>query len=393
MVVKFIRWAMGYIEFTVKCNSPEKFINLAVGRGINIWDISKLTEGINAQTMAGEYKNLRLISKKCNAKIRLKNKRGLPFVINKYRKRKGIIVGILVFCTVIYVLSLYIWSIDIQGNNQLTSEEIISVMQDLGLSSGSLKSRIDVEATEQEAMIRLPDIAWISINLKGSHADIQIKERISAPDLVKEQAPCDIKAKSDAVIDRIETYKGTTIVKEGDAVIKGQTLISGIFEDSFGKNTFVHSQAKVYGYTTRKLEKTVNLSQIKPVDTGKVIKRYRLKLFGIEVPLTLWYKTGDNYRYEFSSCNLQIARVGLPFVLHKEQWFEQIGESVTLTYQQALTEAKSQIEDSENDFTLNDVKVVDKYYQDSEVNGACILTGTYKCWEDVGIAEEIQFSD
>lgn len=388
MIIKLMRWFMGYVHFTLRCAFPEKFINLTVNRGIAIWDIKKILNGISGKSMAGEYKELRSISKNCDARIRLTQKKGLPFIFNKYRKRKGVIAGILIFIGVIYFLSSYIWSINISGNNTIASDEILNTMEDLGLSPGSLKNRIDIPMLEQEAMIRLPNLAWLSINMTGSHAEILIKEKIIPPNVVGENKPCNIKASIDGVIERIETYKGTSIVNPGDAVLKGQLLISGIIEDSFGRNSFVHSEGKVYAYTTRKLEETVNLSQIKPIDTGKVVKRYRFKFFGIEIPFSLWYKTDDTYRYEFYLNRFKIGNVSFPIILRTEEWHEQTCSDVNLSYKDALEQANKILVQKEETI-FKDIQIINKHLEDKEVNNMCVLSGTYKCLEDVSFSEEI----
>lgn len=389
MIIEFMRWFMGYVQFDIKCTFPEKFINITVDKGISIWDIKRLIDGISGKVMAGEYREIRSISSKCGGMIRINDKKGLPFILNKYRKRTGIIAGIIVFMGIIYFLSSYIWSIDITGNDHIPSDEVLSVMEDLGLSPGSLKTSIDIPMIEQESMIRLSNIAWISINLTGSHAEISIKEKIIPPNIVEEGKPCNIKASTDGIIERIETYKGTTMVNYGDAVLKGQLLISGVIEDSFGKTSFVHSDAKVYAYTTRKLEEIVNLAQIKPVDTGKIVKRYRLKFFGLEMPFKLWHKTDDTYRHEVYSNKFKIGNISFPIVFYKECWYEQTYIDVNLSYQEALEYANKLIEQKEREVFKNDIKIINKYIEDNNANDTCILSATYKCLENICINEEI----
>ena len=42
------------------------------------------------------------------------------------------------------MFSTYIWSIKVFGNETIPEEEILSVFEELGVSSGSLKNKIDL---------------------------------------------------------------------------------------------------------------------------------------------------------------------------------------------------------------------------------------------------------
>lgn len=388
LLIKIVRWLLGYVKFNVYGDFLERFVNFSIRDGISIWDITKINNGISGKVTASEYRNLRNTAKKCGCKIKLLSKYGLPFFTKKYRRRKGFIVGLLLFFVILYLLSSYVWSINVSGNSYISSEEVINVMKDLGVSAGSLKKRIDIPMVRQEAMIRLPNTSWISINLKGSYADVSIKEKVIAPSIIKEDKPCNIKAYIDGRIERMETYKGMPVVKDGDAVLKGQLLISGVVENNSGGNSFIHSEGKIFAHTKRNIKETVPLCQVKAIDTGKVIKRHRIKFFGIEIPFSLWYKTNDDYRYELYTNHVKIGNISLPIVFYHEDWYEQACSDVILTYEEALAEANKKICERETNELINK-KILNKYLEDKEENGTCVLSATYDCLEDIGQKEEI----
>ena len=391
MVIKIIRWLLGFIKFEVTEGFPERLVNFAVKNKITIWDIKKIKGGMIGKITAKEYDALTVAAKECGCKIKVIEKKGLPFKIKKYKKHKGILLGAALFSLILYSLSSYVWSIKVVGNSQIPTEEILNIMDELGVSVGTLKKRINIPTVKQEAMIKLPDIAWISINLTGSHIDITVKEKIKPPDFNSEKKPCDIRAKCDGKIDRIETYKGTPAVNSGDAVLKGQLLISGVVENSSGTSSFVNSDGKVYAYTKRVLEESINLSQEKAMDTGKVKKKYRIKIFGIEIPFGFWYKNEDTDRCEFYSNKLQIGKTLLPVVFYKEERYEQIYDVTQITYEQALNEAKKNIQEREKN-ELNGKKIVNFFLEDRQENDKCILSVTYDCLEDIGEKEEININ-
>ena len=114
-MLKIIRFLCGYVVFTVKGSVPEVFINKATKSGVRLFNIKKQKEFLYCSVIASEYFALRRIAKQSCVKLKIKNKCGFPFFVRLYKKRKGIFVGIICFGLTLYFLSLYVWSIDING--------------------------------------------------------------------------------------------------------------------------------------------------------------------------------------------------------------------------------------------------------------------------------------
>ena len=99
-----IRFLLGQVNFIAKGSFPERFMNLTAQYGISLWNVKKDENTLIANCMASEYKALRQIAKKTFMKLHLKRKKGLPFILNKYKKRKGLLVGFVIFFVIIYLL-------------------------------------------------------------------------------------------------------------------------------------------------------------------------------------------------------------------------------------------------------------------------------------------------
>ncbi len=390
LLLNFIRWLFGYIFFELKGGYPEKFINLAVKENINLWDLKKENGDLTSKVMLSDYEPLISIAKKANSSITVKEKEGLPVFTSKYKKRIGFLAGALIFIMILYFFSMYVWSVKVTGNDATPTAEIIKTMEELGVSPGSLKRRIDAPMVEHLAMIKLNNVAWMSVNINGSHVDVLIKEKVKIPEIFSEGEPCNVIASEDGQIERIETYKGTPLVKTGDVVTEGQLLISGVTEGVDAKSTFVDAEGKIFAKTRRKIKEVVKLSSLKAVDTGKIIKRYRIKTFGLEIPIGLWRKIDDNFRSEVAVNSLKIFSTELPIKIYTESWYEQECNEVTLTSGEAKAEAERKI--SEREATeLSGAQVLDKIASDREENGECIAEMEYSCIDNISKKEPISF--
>lgn len=375
-----IRFLFGYVVFTAKGSFPERFMNLTARYGISLWDIKKDDETFSASCMASEYKTLRKIVKKSFMKIKIKEKKGLPFILRKYRKRKGILVGMLSFFLIIYVLSLHIFTININGNIDISEDEIKQTLSELGVVPGILSINVDSSLIENSIMSKFNNISWTSANVIGSHLDIEISEKISPPDIVDEK-PCNIVAACDGFVTRVEIYSGKREVNVGDAVVKGQLLVNGIVEDEFGNNSLPGANAKIFARTKRVIIEEVPIQDFENVRTGKVKKIRKLKILAIELPLSVGKCSKENYEQEVSTNTLKIFGKELPISIYKENWYQYKNEKVKKDKSQVIDLAEKKVVEQENKF--DNVRIISKEKNGKWVDNKYLLKVTYDCEEDI----------
>ncbi len=389
MLLKSLRWIFGYVSFEAIGESPEKLINLSVKNSIGLWDLKKVNKSLYGNIMLPEYENFTQIAKKCNCEINPIKKTGFPFVKLRYSKRWGALIGIIIFAAIIWISSLYVWSINVSGNNEISSEDIINTAKDCGVCPGILKKRIDVSSAEQMIMSKLGNIAWMSVNIEGSCVNIIVKEKIVSPEIVGESEPCNIIASKDGQIERLETYKGTPVVSAGDIVTKGQLLVSGVVEGPDFKSGLTDADCKVFAKTKHKVERKIPLTTVQAKDTGKIVKKYRIKAFGKEFSIWSPKKIDDTYRCENSSNNAKFFGVDIPIVLYTEKWYEQECSEKTITSEEAkkeIVEELSKIQDENN----QDIKILEKFEEEREENGEYIYNAIFSCIENIGKREKIE---
>lgn len=364
-------------------------MNLTARAGVSLWNVKKTNNVFEASVMLGEYKNLRTPARKSRMRLRVQKRHGLPFALAKLKPRLGLIIGAVGFIAVIQVMSLFVWTVDVEGNVEIKSEEVLSVMSSLGLESGTLKRKIDIPMLEQNAMIKMTNVAWLSVNIKGSQATVSLKERITPPTILPKETPCNIKARCDGQIMRMEIYSGTPIVNNGDAVVKGQLLVSGIVEDAFGGSTIHHAEAKINAYTKRSMQEEIPLNQVIYAPTGRKVSRYSANLFGLHLPLTLVPNPGKNYKRELHKDDVMIGTSKLPITLYTEQFTEQTGREVALTEQEAKLQAQENIKRREEE-EMKDVKILEREEKGAMKGDSYLLSVVYYGIEDIAVEEALE---
>ncbi|MGI6554323.1 MAG: sporulation protein YqfD [Bacillota bacterium] len=226
-------WSLmrGYVVIVVEGKQIERFINMAVSRGYNLWDISQPRENVlTARVDVSVYPRLRHIARTCRCKMKISRKRGLPFTAVKMRKRKMLFAGAVIFFLALYVLSSFIWSVEVTSSRELrtiTEQQVLDAAARYGIKRGALRYAIDnrkaAEALEKEFM----EVSWVGIEIRGTKVIIDVVEKIF-PEEDERSRPGNIVAQKDGVIKEILVLSGEPKAAAGDTVKKGDILISGI---------------------------------------------------------------------------------------------------------------------------------------------------------------------
>lgn len=228
MILRLWYYLRGYVIVEVNGKKISKFINFILHHNIMVWDVVKQGENLYFKTYIPTFKNIRPYLRKSGCRARVSKKVGIPFILNKYKKRKIFASGIALFMMILWVLSSFVWLVDVEGTIRLKEEDIIESLEIAGYATGKIKSKMDLREAEKYILKKYPDIVWTGITYEGTRMLVQVAEAIPKPSInEKEESPTTIVAKKDALITYIATSKGKPTVKVGDVVKKGEVLISG----------------------------------------------------------------------------------------------------------------------------------------------------------------------
>lgn len=219
-------YILGYVNIVVEGFSIERFINTCISKRIFFWStVRKKSTVFSACIGINSYREVVKIAKKNQCKIKIVKKCGLPFLLNKYRKRK--IFGIMLCFIIMAMIASYnfIWNIEITGIDEIKQTEILEYIKSEGIDIGKYKNNINLQNTINKIRILRDDVAWIGMEIKGTNLLIEVVEADEKPEIINKDEYCNIVATKDAIIVKANAQNGTPLVKEGDTVKKGEILI------------------------------------------------------------------------------------------------------------------------------------------------------------------------
>lgn len=363
MLLKWLDWLLGYVTIEVVGENAERFMNLCAAYKKDVWGFLKTENGVKANVRLSEMKTLRTISRKARVRIRILRRHGFWFLTKPIRKRWGLIIGMVVFCVLLWFLSGRIWYINIHGNTEIPTPQIMEMLQEAGVTQGVSSKAFDWATLRQSIITKHPQISWMSFNPQGCLLQVDISEAKAAPELPNQQEPCNIVASRDGRIVDIQVFTGNAAVKVGDAVVKGDMLINGAVEYSNGCTVFRPASGIVMAETVHKKSVFIPYHQKIDKPTGEKIQRKAFYCFGLDIPLFLG-RVAPPYTKETKESYLCVKDISLPIGVKTATFFPTISEKIQINEEQAKGKGKEVIEQEiQKNFNEKQVKKVDYSYK------------------------------
>lgn len=314
---------MSVVSNQVRClvtgEETLRFVNLCRNNGIELRHLVRRENAIQMEIDAENFKKLRPLVRKTHVKIHILNRHGPAFFFYRHKRRWWFLLGMTVFAGMIYILSLFVWQIDIDGNRKYTDALILQALAQMDVKTGCRKSEIDLPEIEEELRIMYDEITWVSASITGTKLQIELREgdlKISESSgggktgNVKRvenrennsktqngesetDLPANLVADEDAIITNLVVRRGTVAVHYGDEVKKGDVLIEGkvyIYneDETLKKVDYLTAEGDVFGKYQELYEKHYQRKHEVRSYTGKNYRELGVAIVGKSFCLPVW---------------------------------------------------------------------------------------------------------
>lgn len=388
-----LNYILGYVNIQVEGFYIERFINMCISKSILLWNMNRKKSSIlNTNISISDLKKIRSVAKKTRCKIKINQKKGLPFIFNKYKKRKFFAVFLFLVIVILIISSNFIWNIEIRGASSIQKSEIMKILKENNLKIGVYKKKINIKNVIDDIRLKREDIAWVGIDFKGTNAVIEIVEADKKPEIVDNNEFCNIIANKEGIITKINVNNGTAIAKVGDIVKKGDILVEGKIQGKYTDPIYVHSTADIEAKVWYSEKEKAYFRQEVDEQTGNKETKYEIKFNNLQINL---YKTLSNFKnYDTINENKKISLFSnfyLPIEIVKKTNYEKVKREVIyekenlkkITMQKLDEKIKNKIEKQEN--------IINKYVNVKEQNGFIDIELVYEVLENIGTKEKIVF--
>ena len=397
MIFSILHFLGGYCKVVLSGGNQERFLNICAGKKILLWKLTRKDAHYMFCVSRAGMGELEEISGKTGCTCRIVWKKGLPFLFDRYRKRKVFLAAFLFSAVCLYIMSLFLWQIQTVGCRTHTAEEMLDYLEENGIKSGTRLSEISCHDLEEQIRRDYKDIAWVSCDLKGTLLTVTVKETLDkeAVQAEKEDVPFHLIASRKGRIDSIVVRSGSAIVKKGDKVKRGDVLISGevgLYDDGgvLTETALVKAEGDITAITKRKYEDSFPLLHYVKEYTGRSFPVYQL-LLG-EKLITLPGRK-EVYRYYDEKTKQNFLHIGpqlyLPAAIYVTTRSECRLKEKMYTEAQAVREAQKRLSLFLDEYRAKGVEVVEDKVEIRCEDGTCTAKGKIILREAFGKIQEI----
>ncbi len=395
-MIKFIKFFRGYLCVQVTGYSTERFLNLCGSMNIVLWNIEPTKDGYEFCISRKAFGMIESALEKTGTHIVVVKKTGLPFLVKKYRNHSFFFAGIFLAVFLLFYMSLFIWNVEVEGNSYYSTQTILRFLKDNDIGYASLKASISCKDLQNLLRKEFDDMTWVSAKIEGTKLYLVIQERMKGSEdgneeqstgndgtvkkggstgneeangdseISEKESGTDLLASNDGTVESIYVRSGTPLVKAGDTVESGDTLVTGAVEisDDYGETTsyyFVDSDADIEVRTNLSYQDTFSVLYEEKTLTGENKRGMTLML---DSCFLCFCRPPVEGNYMEISRTVPIV-IGsdfyLPFQVQKTQYVGYISEEKTYTEEEIEKLARERL---------------DAYCKNLEENGVQILSNS-----------------
>ncbi len=286
MLFRVIFFLLGYLEVLVSGKRPERFVNLALANNIYFWNVRWSRDGLRLYMGLWAFRGIRSTARRARCRVRIVSKRGLPFLLKRAAARRVLAAGGVALIALFYAVTSFVWFIEIHGLKTVERERVLLTLGKLGLYPGVYKGSLDLDQIASRLTAEMNELGWAGIHARGTKVIVEVAERsLLLPSQRPDEAPGDIVASKDGVVESILVLRGEGLVRPGDTVRQGQVLIKGLMnpwiDGEAGSGSMpVRARGVIKARVWYDLYVEVPLRQDKPVRTGRSWSRMVVRLAG-----------------------------------------------------------------------------------------------------------------
>ena len=271
--------ACGQVRVRVTGASLTRFLNLCAAQGITLRQMDRTAwNELHATLSIRDFRTLRRHMGRTGCRVHILRKRGLPFLAARLRPRTALWGGAVFAAALCWLLGTHVWAIQTEIAPAIDETAVMQQLSEMGVRIGMPIKKLNTRQIRWKMMQLQPNITFFSLNLRGNSLTVVAYGSTDPPEVLDEHAITKVVAARDGVVTQVRALEGQPMVRAGDAVQTGDTLISGLVEPTRegGKYRTAHARGTVQAHTVHTVRAARPLTEQSKRYTGKIRHQYAL---------------------------------------------------------------------------------------------------------------------
>lgn len=325
-----------------------------------------------------DFKRLKVILRRRGEDDRIVRRSGIYWGMKNLLRRPILVIGLCLLAFLALYLPSRVLFIQVEGNNLIPAKLVMEQAQKYGVTFGANRREIRSERVKNGLLGAIPQLQWVGVTTEGCVAKIHVRERSEPEQPQQNFAVTSIVASRDGVIKSFTAHRGSALCKVGQAVAKGQVLISG-YTDCGLSIRADQAEGEIMAQTNRQISAVTPDFQL---TKGSIIRSEKKFSLIIGKNRINFYKDSgilDTTCVKMYSENYMTlpGSFYLPVILLTEEWiYYDLTESETVDAETVLLDFA--------DRYLASQMIAGQILHRSEAVDGNVLEGEYACLEMIG---------
>lgn len=389
------RWVTGWARVKISGEKPERLLQALADKGIGFWDVQPPVDfalTLSVGIRAAEALPALAAGLGCEAEILRRH--GLPALWRKVKKRRALLLGLAAVLSLLGLSRLFVWNVELSGAEEISRTEVLAALAECGVEQGAFWPAFSQDLIRNGMLLRLPELRWMTVNIRGSSAEVILRSRYEAEETLDEAEYMKIVAAQAGFVTEVNALRGTAMVEENGAVLPGQVLIDGVATGRYESHGAIRAIGSARAVTWHELAASAPTELQIKTETGRERTRWALVLG----------KRRINFYKGYSICPAGCVKMSNEVYLALEGLFSLpvylVRETVVeyQTQNQTAPELRAELEELLYAELLQrigqDGEVLRADFAASEADGLLTVTLRAECEQEIGVsvpmtAEEI----
>lgn len=395
-----VNYARGWVRLVACGPFPERLLNLCAQRGVTFWAVEWLDgQNLGLTLLRRDMGKLEELARRVGCTVTIEQRAGLPAFLSRFRRRYAFLLGLALSVLSICLLSNFVLTIDVTGNERIPDAVILSQLRQLGLRTGVYGPSLDTKQIALDTQLALDDLSWVSVNRYGTRAQVVVRETVEAPELLEQDGLSDLVAGAGGLVLWVDAVEGQAKVKAGDMVAPGDMLISGTvtmegpqYSDVPPRFLYVRAAGSVWARTWRTVSAAIPITATVKAYTGGSKTRWSLTIFDRRIN---FYGNGSISWADYDKINKTHTAVlpggqVLPLSLTRETLHRWQPAQVQVDPMAAQELLERQLRSRLEQLVGTDGRVVTVDWSARIADGVLTVTGAAECEEQIARATPTQ---
>ena len=246
----FLNRANGVAECTVSGDGVPIFLNRCASAGVPVLSAMwREDASLTLMLRLRDTERAAALAAASRCKLLIVRRSGIPALRKTLLRRVIPVLGLLCFFALLLWSKLFIWEMDVSGNEHVSAARVLNALSECGIRPGSFWPAFTSDNLRSELLLKLPELAWATVNIHGSRAEVIVRERVPKPMIYDAGAPTALVAGRVGFVTGVQTLNGTARVRPGSAVVPGEMLIEGVAQSAFSGARELHALGSVQAET------------------------------------------------------------------------------------------------------------------------------------------------